>query len=470
MAPSNPPDLGADTQANAEVSGSGADSRMGRLEAVVSQRKSVADPASTRPASSSVSKRTSTVAPVTDAAFPPLTSQDPAALEIELKNYMREMLQGVESIAHHEMQLLQTKRELVLRRRHLIACKASYSLADWRDLLLICLLQKRCLVRDQDISLIPSSVPLDPIFRAKTVLLFHLKDYLARAKWRAMWTAYKAHPEGQKVLRRLEAVNAIHVEQNVQYEELLQIQSLFLQPLSLMADAGIVLRQDVNNAFHISAIMTLQNVMKALLDQEKSNWPRSRFARSIATKTSLMQQLYCTYTSDTNVMLQSLRRILSNPDIAQYFNEVISENPSLLADSTMRSSNIEAKIQALLERPLSHVSRMLAVLKGCLPHVPPGHFLYDDTVESIEALSQVYAETSRVKQDASHALISFDTTVSTSCSHLFFCNPGTSIKKVGDVEMLFEKSSIFGRSWKPVTLLLCDGLIVVFRPTGRRYL
>ncbi len=403
-----------------------------------------------------------------DAMSQYLASQDPAALEVELKNYMRELLQGVEAIADHEAQLLQTKRELVLRRRHLIASKASYSLREWRDLLLICLLQKRALVRDQDISTIPNTVPLDPIFRAKTVMLFHVKDYLARLKWRSMWTMYKAHPEGQKVLQRIKAVNAIHEEQNVQYQELLQIQTLFLQPLSLMAEAGIVLRQDVINAFHISAILTLQQVMKSLLDQEKINWPRSRYARSIATKANLMQQLYSAYTSDTNVMLQSLRRILLKPALSDYFNEVLTENPHLLAGhSQAQCSNIEAKIQALLERPLSHVSRILNVLKGCLPHVPPDHFLHADTIQSIEALSQVHAETSRVKQDASHALISFDATVTTSCSHLFFCNPGTSIKKLGDVEILVEKSGMFGSSsWKPVTLLLCDGLLLVFRATG----
>jgi len=37
----------------------------------------------------------------------------------------------------------------------------------------------------------------------------------------------------------------------------------------------------------------------------------------------------------------------------------------------------------------------------------------------------------RIKQDATLALIAFDATVTTSCTHLFFCNPGTSIKKLG---------------------------------------
>ena len=54
---------------------------------------------------------------------------------------------------------------------------------------MICLLQKRAILRDQDVKTIPNTVPLDPTFRAKTVLLFHLKDYLARQKWRKIWTA-----------------------------------------------------------------------------------------------------------------------------------------------------------------------------------------------------------------------------------------------------------------------------------------
>jgi hypothetical protein len=405
-----------------------------------------------------------------DAAPALLTAQDPAALEIEFKTYMREMLRGVETIAEHEAHLLQSKRDLVLRRQKLIASKASYSLREWRDLLLICLLQKRALVRDQDVSSIPNTVPLDPIFRAKTVLLFHVKDYLARLKWRALWTMYKSHAEGQKVLRRIKAIDAIYDEQNAQYQELLQIKSLFLEPLSLMADAGLLPRQDVFNAFHISAILTLQQVMKAVLDQEKANWPRSRYARSIATKAALMQELYCTYTSDTDVMLQSLRRILSIPALADFFNEVLSDNSFLLAGhSDSQLSNLETKIQTLLERPLNHISRILSVLKGCLPLLPPNHFLHGDTVDSIEIISEVYAETARVKQDASHALISFDATVTTSCSHLFFCNPGTSIKKLGDMEILVDKMNMFGlssSSWKPVTLLLCSALLVVFEPTG----
>ncbi len=97
----------------------------------------------------------------------------------------------------------------------------------------------------------------------------------------------------------------------------------------------------------------------------------------------------------------------------------------------------------------------------------------------------MHTETLRIKQDATLALIAFDSTVSTSCTHLFFCNTGTAIKKLGDVEFLVEKSvqlaallfeicvnqlmmkqGFFGSAWKPVTLLLCDGLLVVFRATG----
>jgi hypothetical protein len=37
------------------------------------------------------------------------------------------------------------------------------------------------------------------------------------------------------------------------------------------------------------------------------------------------------------------------------------------------------------------------------------------------------------------------------------------------VEILLEKTGIFGSPWKPVTLLLCDGLLVVFRATGRAH-
>ena len=401
----------------------------------------------------------------------PESGQASAASEVEMKILLRELLEGVETVSAREMELLVLRKDLLLRRQKLIASKASYSLNDWRDLLLICLLQKRALLRGQDLACIPSTVPLDPMFRAKTVLLFHVKDYLARQKWRKMWTMYREHAQGQKVLNRIKAVNAIYEEQHAQYQELLDIQTLFLQPLSLMADAGFVQRQDVNNAFHIAAILTLQQVMKALLDQERENWPRSRFARSIATKSTLMQQLYCTYTSDTNVALQSLRRLLSIPAIANFFAEVISEHPSLFTDlpNHAHSSTVEAKIQALLERPLNHVSRFLAVLKGCLPFLEPDHFLHEDTVDSVEAIFHVQAEILRIRQDATLALISFDLTVSSSCTPLFFCNPGTSIKKLGDVEILLEKTGIFGSPWKPVTLLLCDGLLVVFRATGRAH-
>jgi hypothetical protein len=403
--------------------------------------------------------------------FSPAIPCDSAA-EVEMKNLLRELLEGVETVSAREMELLVLRRDLLLRRQHLYASKASYSLKDWKDLLLICLLQKRALLRDQDMASVPTTVPFDPIFRAKTVLLFQVKDYLARQKWRKIWTIYKEHPQGQKVLNRIKAVNAIYEEQHSLYQELLDIQTLFLQPLSLMADAGFVQRQDVNNAFHISAILTLQQVMKELLDQERQNWPRSRFARSIFTKSPLMQQLYCTYTSDTNVALQSLRRLVAIPAITNFLAEVISEHPSLFSNHSNpgHSSTVEAKIQILLERPLSHVSRILAALKGCLPFLEPDHFLHEDTVDSVEAISQVHTEISRIRQDATLALISFDSTVSSSCTPLFFCNPGTSIKKLGDVEMLVEKTGIFGSPWKPVTLLLCDGLLVVFRATGTAHI
>ncbi len=37
----------------------------------------------------------------------------------------------------------------------------------------------------------------------------------------------------------------------------------------------------------------------------------------------------------------------------------------------------------------------------------------------------------------------------------------------GDVEFLVEKAGTFGGgAWRPVTLLLCDGLLVVFKATG----
>ena len=137
------------------------------------------------------------------------------------------------------------------------------------------------------------------------------------------------HREGQAVLERLKAIAAIYDEQHAQLQELLDIETLFLQPLTLMADAGFIQRQDVNNAFHIAAITTLQHVLKALLEQERNDWPRTRFARVFATKAHLMQQLYCTYASDTNVMLQSLRRLISNPIISQFFAEVAAENPKL---------------------------------------------------------------------------------------------------------------------------------------------
>jgi len=39
----------------------------------------------------------------------------------------------------------------------------------------------------------------------------------------------------------------------------------------------------------------------------------------------------------------------------------------------------------------------------------------------------------------------------------------------GDVEFLVEKAGTFGGgAWRPVTLLLCDGLLVVFKATGVR--
>ena len=371
-----------------------------------------------------------------------------ALLELELKSNLRQLLEGVETIANHEMELLQSRRDLLLRRQNLIASKAAYSLRDWRDLLLICLLQKRALVRDLSVASIPNTVPLDPIFRAKSILLLNAKDYLARRKWRQIWMAYKAHAEGKKVLARIKAIDAIYTEQHVQYQELLDMQTLFLQPLTLMADAGFVQRQDVTNAFHVAAITTLHQVLKALLEQERNNWPRARYARCISTKASLMQEFYCAYASDTNVMLQSLRRLLSKPEISQFFAETFSEHPSHFADSaeSAHSSNLESKIQKLLERPLGHVSRMLAALKSCLPHLPPDHCLHADTIESIEVLHHVHQETLRIKQDATLALIAFDATISTSCTHLFFCNTGTSIKKLGDVEFLVEKSvrCVFG--------------------------
>jgi hypothetical protein len=408
--------------------------------------------------------------------------------ELELKHCLRELFEGVEAVTAHETQLLQSRCDLLLQRRELIASKAAYSLSDWKDLLLICLLQKRAILRNQDTSAIPNSVPLDPVFRAKCILLFHTKDYLSRQKWRLLWTKcvaphplpalnicnirsrYRSHPEGQKVIQRIRAVNAIHDEQHRQYEELLSIQTLFLMPLSLMADAGLVPRQDVTNAFHISAILTLQHVIKALMEQEKINWPRSRFARCIATKSDLMLQLYRTYASDTNVMLQSLRRLLSKPIVVQFFSDTIAENPALFTSADLSpSSNLESQIQHLLERPLSHITRLLQALKACVPLIDEDHFLYDDTAQSIELISQVQQEVLRIKQDATLALLALDATVATSCTHLFFCNPGMSIKKLGDVDFLVPKSGFFGSSWIPATLLLCDSLLVVFRATGAAF-
>lgn len=257
--------------------------------------------------------------------------------------------------------------------------------------MLICLLQKRALLRDIGIDSVPNVVPLDPIFRAKSVLLLNAKDYLARRKWRTIWTTYKAHPEGQKVLARIKAIEAVYDEQRAQHQELLDIQTLFLQPLSLMADAGLVQRQDVNNAFHTAAITTLHQVLKALLDQERNNWPRGRYAHCIATKAGLMQEFYCAYSSDTNVMLHSLRRLLAKPEIFQFFSEIIAEHPSHFPDgsASAHSSNVEYKIQKLLERPLSHVARMLAAVRSGLPHIPPGHFLHADTIDAIQEMQHV---------------------------------------------------------------------------------
>ena len=435
--------------------------------------------------SSPLHHESSTVAPSSPSSCPAFSdfavaessslSQDQtlAASEVELKHCLRDLLQSAEALAAHETELLKDKRDLVLRRRELLQSKASYSRSDWKDLMMICVLQKRAILRDQDIKSIPSTVPLDPTFRAKTVLMFYIKDYFARQKWRKIWTAYRSHREGQAAIARIKAVDAIYHEQHTQLQELLDIENMFLLPLTLMADAGFIQRQDVINAFHVAAILTLQQVLKALLEQEKSDWPRSRYARVFATKASLMQQLYCTYASDTNVMLQSLRRLLATPIVSQFLAEVAVENPSLFSpippglDSAAAASNLEVQIQKLLERPLSHVSRILAAVRACLPHIPPDHFLHEDTTESVVVLDEIQKDIVRIKQDATLALIALDATVTTSCTHLFFCNPGTSIKKLGDVEFLLENSGTFGgSSWKPATLLLCDGLMVVFRATG----